>query len=95
MLTLVNGECKELTSKHLIHGPLWPLRRSKQRNHISPGPLHPASSPVGSSDQSPEQLIKLRSISSVIKNFCGEKLFLIGWAWLPSGWAPAQSCEIR
>jgi hypothetical protein len=25
----------------------------------------------------------------VIKPFCGENLILIGWAWLPSGWAYA------
>ena len=28
-------------------------------------------------------------ILSVITPFCGEKLILIGWAWLPSGWAYA------
>ena len=28
---------------------------------------------------------------SVIKLFCEEKLILIGWAWLPSGWAYALS----
>ena len=30
MLTLINGEGKELTSEHLIHGPLWPLRRKEE-----------------------------------------------------------------
>jgi hypothetical protein len=32
---------------------------------------------------------------SVIKPFCGEKLILISWAWLPSGWVYALSCQIH
>ena len=34
----------------------------------------------------------LRSISVCKKSFCGEKLILIGWAWLSSGWAYALRC---
>ena len=34
-LTLIYWESKELASKHLIHGPLWPVEKSKTRNQMS------------------------------------------------------------
>uniref|UniRef100_A0A4W5NH34 Uncharacterized protein n=1 Tax=Hucho hucho TaxID=62062 RepID=A0A4W5NH34_9TELE len=69
-------------------------------NHASPGPTHPASSPAGSSEEGEGVL---RSISVFNKALLwGEKIILIGWAWIPSGLAyshpwlhPCQSCEIH
>ena len=65
--------------------PNWPY-------HLSPGPLHLASSPVGSSETShPDSWWNWRVFLPVIKPPWGEKLILIGWAWLPRGsaWLPS------
>ena len=55
-------------------------------NHARPGLPHPASSSVGSSEE---------GVFLSVFCFCGEKLILIGWAWLPSGCTSALSCEIH
>ena len=60
-------------------------------NHSSPGPQYLAFSTAGSSETShPDSWWKWGLFLSVIKPFCGKKLILIGWTWLPSGgpWLP-------
>ena len=69
----------------------WSHKR-RPRNHTSPELPHLASSPARSETSLPDRNTPQFHQLSIIKPFCGEKLILIGWAWLPSGWAYALTC---
>ena len=72
-----------------------PQKPQTMCKHASTGP-HPASSPAESSETShPDSWWNWGVFLSVIKPFCGEKLILIGWAWLHSGWAWLLSGWLR
>jgi hypothetical protein len=74
---------------HYVQPASQPQTTCKQ---TSPGPPHPASSPPGSSEISHlDRWWNWGVFLSVIKTFCGEKLILIGWAWLTSGWVADSS----